>query len=58
MTVIEEMGLRAKNAAKILRTADPENDAEFLLRRGSRISPSAPEGVSSVPHRTDPGDAA
>ena len=30
MTVIEEMGLKAKNAAKILRTADPETKTKAL----------------------------
>ena len=38
MTVIEEMGLRAKNAAKILRTADPESKTRALKLMADAIS--------------------
>ena len=38
MTVIEEMGLRARNAAKILRTADPELKTKALNMMADAIS--------------------
>ena len=38
MTVIEEMGLRARNAAKILRTADPETKTKALNMMADAIS--------------------
>ena len=47
MTVIEEMGLRAKNAAKILRTADPEMKTKALNMMADELSSHQDEILSA-----------